>query len=148
MSVANSANEGSDPNPMNPKRNIITEEPKSFVPDYTNDKGSPTAGDIAEKESIASGKANNEAAAKKAAEEKESADAKAKEEKRIADARLADELAKPATTVKEKEAKEALVKKTEAAEADKTAENTKKIAKEMEKMEDEAADKKGDFTNI
>ena len=50
------------------KRDIIGENPKSFLPDYDNVKGSPSAGDIAEKEAVAAGKALDEAAAKKAAE--------------------------------------------------------------------------------
>jgi hypothetical protein len=139
-SVARSANVA-DPIPSW-KRNIIGGDPESFSPDYENDKGAPTAGDIAEKESLEKGKALKEAAAAKAAEEAEAAASKAKEEKRIADARLADKLAKPATTVAEKEEKEKLIKETEAKAEEKTAETTKKIAEEMKKMEDESGDKK------
>ena len=139
-SVARSSNVA-EPIPSH-KRNIIGGDPESFVPDYTTDKGSPTAGDIAEKESAAAGKANNEAAAAKAAADKEEADKKAAEAERIAGLKLADELAKVPTTVQEKEAREKLLKKVDEANAEKTAETTKKIAKKMEKMEEEAGDKK------
>ena len=104
-SVANSANEGSDPNPMYPKRDIIGGDPKSFSPDYSDESGSKSAGDIAEEEAKEKGKAINDAKAAKAKEEAEAAAKAAKEEEKKQDKVDAAKLAEEATTVKEIEEK-------------------------------------------
>merc|ERR1712151_472103 len=106
-SVANSANEGSDPNPeksrkLNNAGDSAADYPKSFVPDYNNTDGPPSAGDKAEKENAAKGAAIKaaeeakaaEAAAKQAKIDKEVAELKAKKE--------AEELAEPAVTMADK----------------------------------------------
>lgn len=100
-SVANSANEGSDPNPSL-KRDIIGNNPKSFVPDYET-TSVKSAGDIAEAESKAKGdaiKAKETAAAAKKAAKKAKAEAERVE---LDKKNLADALSKPAKTMKEKE---------------------------------------------
>ena len=65
-SVANSSNDGGEPVPMFPKRDITGyKNPESFVPDYADTKGSKSAGDIAEAENAEKGAKLNAAKAKK-----------------------------------------------------------------------------------
>jgi len=113
-SVANSANEGSDPNPMYPKRDIIGGDPTEFTPDYSKTSGSKSAADLAEEERSRVGKANKEKAAAEAKEAKEKKEKEEAAKKKRDDAILADKLAAEPTTVKEIEEKEKLIKETEA----------------------------------
>lgn len=127
-SVANSANEGGEPIPMFPKRDIIGGDPTEFTPDYSNTKGSKSAGDLEADNRAKIGKENKEKAAAKAKIEKEEKDKTDALEKKRNAAILADKLAKPATTMKEKEDKEKLIKDTEAKEKENDKEEKAKKA--------------------
>ena len=144
-SVANSANEGSDPNPMNPKRNIIGGDPTSFTPNYNDTTGSKSAGDIAEAEAEAKGKAINEAAEAKAKKEAEEAKA-AKEKADIKQDKIdADKLAEEPTTVAEVEAKAALVKKVAAKKEAKKTDTAKEGSKSEKAAKKDAVEKAAAF---
>jgi len=122
---------------MFPKRDIIGGDPKDFTPDYTNTKGSKSAADLAEEDRIKVGNENKEKAAAKAKEEKEEKEKKDALEKKRQAAILADKLAAPANTVAEKEAKEKLVKETEAKEKENDKEEKAKKAEIAEILEPE-----------